>query len=75
MAKEFDEFMIHETEDGRRLAFAVDRENRLLVNGEPVVTETRLFLDLWVKVAVIAAGGAATLLAIIEFGRIVHWWQ
>ncbi len=64
----------YEGDDGRTAVVAVDHKNRLYVNGEPIVTESKLSLDWWVATAAVIAGVSALTLAIIEVGRVLGWW-
>ncbi len=64
----------YEGDDGRTAVMAVDRKNRLYVNGELIVTEGKLTLDWWVGAAAVIAGVSAATLAIIEVGRVLCWW-
>ena len=64
----------YEGDDGRIAVVAVDRKNRLYVNGESIVTEGKLTLDWWVGAAAVIAGVSALTLAIIEVGRVLGWW-
>ncbi len=64
----------YEGDDGRIAVVAVDRKNRLYVNGEPIMTVSKLTLDWWVAAAAVIAGVSTLTLAIIEVGRVLDWW-
>ncbi len=68
MKEKLEPFMVHGD-----LEFAVDRLNRLCVNGEPVVTG--LSLDWWVSVAIVVAGASTLALAVVEIGRANGVWM
>ena len=68
MAEKLKPFMIH-----GELQFAVDSHNRLCVNGDPVVTESKLQLSGLVTAAAVMTGGSTLLLALIELCRAIVW--
>jgi len=61
-------------DDGRRVVVAVDERNRLHVNGDPLVTESKLVLDWWLTGAAVATGASTFALAVTEVGRVLNWW-
>lgn len=64
-----------EGEGGRTAVLAVDRKNRLYINDEPIVTESKLKLDWWIVAAAVIGAVSTFTLAIIEFGRVSGWWM
>ncbi len=56
------------------ITFAVGRDRRLYINGDPIVTDSKLVLDRWVKAAVVIAGLSTLALAVVEIGRALSYW-
>ncbi len=75
MAEKLEVIFDYEGDDGRHVWVQVDRYNRLHVNGDPIVTESRLTLDWWITAAAMIAAMSAYALAIIEIGRVLTWWK
>ena len=51
---------------------AIDKDNNLYVNGNKVLTETKLVIDKSVNYAIIAAGVCAVLMLFIEVFKVFH---
>ena len=76
MAEKLETIFDYGGEDGdRRVVVSVDRDNRLHVNGEPIVTESKLTLAWWVSAAIIVAGFSTLALSVIELGRAAGRWM
>ena len=74
MTEKLDTIFTHDREDGGRLTLSVGPNNHLYVNGEPVVTESKLTLNWWVQVAVVLTGASTMALAVVEIGRVTGLW-
>lgn len=58
---QLDDFMITETASGKTATLSFDEDGHLYINGQKVVTEQKVKLEMWVNVAIVlgALGGFA----------------
>lgn len=63
-------FTYGEGNGGPEIEVAVDDNNRLHVNGDPIVTESRVTFDLWVIISAVVVAGSTAILAIVEVSRV-----
>ena len=70
--KKIQVFMRQDKDDGGTLELGIDKDNNLYVNGEKVLTETKLVIDKSVNYAIIAAGVCAVLMLFIEVFKVFH---
>ena len=57
------------------ITLARDRDRRLYINGDPIVTDSKLTLDRWTKGAALLTAFSAFTLAVVEVGRALSLWN